>query len=436
MYSESKMHHPLSETQTQLQEKMTDEVMKNGLKTVSFRLDDVLTVMPFAEKEDLFTFMEAEFAPLNRTKNTFTELRKLAQEAAEKKISLDMNLTLAKIYDNIVKYTNMSKENKAFFMKRECELAVEHTVPRAFGKKLFDCAKERKRRIAIVYNGIYPRETVMAMLKKCGYDSMNVLIMTNELKTPDAAEKNFVDALLAKAKCSPQQLLHIGSDVLDDVEKVIMKGAKALLMQSVDPLMVKSGRFRGYIQSEHAYDYDTDKYTALRNVLGLYRLYGFDVPRNKELRSDFCGDGYMMGFLVLGALRLTDGYEPATPLQEAIADALEKCPETAAGAEDMRMMYDAYFGDAFDNYGTSGCEIPLYFLENFAFGSDREILKPYLSDEMYEKWAEIAKEPELAPVYANKVKKNAVAKLADTLFPPGTKVRTITDGVLAKMKRK
>ena len=436
MYTENKMKHPLSEIQTQLQEKMVTEVTKNGLKTVSFKVDDVLTVMPFEDNSDIFTLMEAEFAPLNRTKNTFRELRTTAKEAAEKKISLDMTVTLAKIYDNIQKYTGIKNEDKAFFMKRECELVLKYTVPRSFGKLLFDRAKERKRRVIAVYNGIYPRDVVTAVLKKCGYEGINGLIMTNELKTPDAAEKGFIDSLFGMAKCSPEQLLHIGNDVMNDVETVIMKGAKALLMQSVTPLMIKSGRFRGYVQSEHIYDYDTEKLFALRSVLGLYRLYGFDIPLNKTLRSDFCGDGYMMGFLILGALRLDSSFQPATPLQEALVSALEKCPESAAGAVDFRMMYDAYFGGAFERYGTFGCDIPLYFLENFAFGNDKAILKPYLSDEIFAKWSEIAKEPELAPVYANKAKKNAVAKLADKLFPPGTKVRTITDGVLAKMKKK
>ncbi len=436
MYSENKMHHPLSETQTQLQEKMIAEVTKGGLKTVSFKLDDVLTVTPFAEKADIFTFMEADFAPLNKTKKSFTELRTLAQEAAEKKISLDMNLTLAKIYGNFAKYTNISSESAAVLMQTECALAVKYTIPRAFGKRLFDCAKEKKRRIIIVYTGIYPRETVMAMLKKCGYDAVNGLIMTNELKVPDAAGNGFIEPLLEKAKGGAGQLLHIGNDVKNDVEGIIMKGGKALLMQSVSPLMVRSGRFRGYVQSEHIYDYDTEKFLPFRSVLGLYQLYGFDTPQNKAFRSDFCADSYMLGFLVLGALRLDKEFKPSSPLQEAIVGALEKCPETAAGADDFSMMHDAYFGNVFEKLGTFGCDIPLHFLESFSFAGDREILRPYMSDEIYEKWLETAEEPELAPVYANKAKKNAVQKLADTLFPPGTKVRTITDGVLAKMKRK
>ena len=49
-------------------------------------------------------------------------------------------------------------------------------------------------------------------------------------------------------------------------------------------------------------------------------------------------------------------------------------------------------------------------------------------------WTEGTKEPKLAPVHARRLKKNATAKLADTLFPPGTKVRNIADGMLVKMK--
>jgi hypothetical protein len=49
-------------------------------------------------------------------------------------------------------------------------------------------------------------------------------------------------------------------------------------------------------------------------------------------------------------------------------------------------------------------------------------------------WCENVKEPDLAPVYAHKAKKNALARLADRLFPPETRVRTIVDGILSKRK--
>ena len=77
----------------------------------------------------------------------------------------------------------------------------------------------------------------------------------------------------------------------------------------------------------------------------------------------------------------------------------------------------------------------LVFFENYAYAGDKDILKPYLSESDFGKWAKNAKEPDLAPVYAHKVKKNAIARLADKLFPQGTRVRTIADDILAKGKK-
>ena len=86
-------------------------------------------------------------------------------------------------------------------------------------------------------------------------------------------------------------------------------------------------------------------------------------------------------------------------------------------------------------YGRS-CGFQGYvFLEKYAYSADRDIVSPYLSEDVSDSWTKNDEEPDLAPVYAHKAKKNAVARLADRLFPPGTRVRTIADDILAKGKK-
>jgi hypothetical protein len=80
--------------------------------------------------------------------------------------------------------------------------------------------------------------------------------------------------------------------------------------------------------------------------------------------------------------------------------------------------------------------MPLSFLAKYSAPGDRAMLQGKLEPSVFAEWTEGTKEPKLAPVHARTVKRSATAKLADKLFPPGTKVRNIADGMLVKMKSK
>ena len=100
---------------------------------------------------------------------------------------------------------------------------------------------------------------------------------------------------------------------------------------------------------------------------------------------------------------------------------------------DFKEMYGKYFGEY--DINKSGCEFPLIFIENHSASADRMLLRSCISDSTYKNWSQNVTDPEILPVYSRTVKKNPVSQLADKLFPPGTKVRTIADGILAKSHR-
>ena len=53
--------------------------------------------------------------------------------------------------------------------------------------------------------------------------------------------------------------------------------------------------------------------------------------------------------------------------------------------------------------------------------------------EEFKKWAEMSCEPQLSPVGEN-FHSGKIWKIADTLFPSGTKVRRITENILDRIK--
>ena len=436
MNDELDIIRPASEKQTELTEKMLAEVARNNHAATSFRMWDTLVILPFSQPEDLFLLMEEDFSFFNTGNKTFTELRVEAQRAAERKYALKSNVTLEKIYDIFMKISGVSPSCREKLMTRECDLVQHFAFPRKTGKLLFDKAKYCRNKLIVVIDGFYPRDVAVKILCSCGYGDYSALVIPSENNIPDSAESGLLDAVIKKSGLAPDNILHIGGDLTNDVEAPIRKGMKALMLQPVLPLMVRSGRLRGFIEEKHLYEIDEKPFMALRCALALYAAYGFDAPQNKTPKSDFCSDEYMMGFIILGPLSFIDDFTPQSELQSELIAAMEKNQKIMDGKHDFDKMLYHHFGDFIGKYGSEGCQLALEFLENHSYIGDRNKIIPLLSDKGRKLWGKAASEPVLAPVHAKKRKKGALRKLADKLFPEGTKVRQITDGVLTGKKRK
>lgn len=417
MVKKNSMKNPetvLTPEQEKLLNKMMSEISRPEITTVSFRMKDALTVTPFSSERDIFMLMEEDFRKCGKSSKTFAELRTAAHDTAIKKSG---DASLENIY-KIISKTGKIKDTSGL-IRRECELLENFTMPRNCGKKLYRQALSDGKKIIILCDKTYPEELTKKILSGCGYNNYDDIIFSDDFS--DIPEKSGV---------APSEIMHIGGNVEKDVEIPVLKGAKALLLSPEVPLMVKSGRLRGFIQAAKLLDIDNPEYMALRCAFGLYAMYAFDVPQNKAIKSDFCNNAYMIGFIVFGTLSLAEDFSPENDLQEEILSCYEKKPEVVQGMNDFRNLFEKYFG----RYEIShiGCELPFIFLANHAAQADRMFFRACISDGMYKEWSENITEPEILPVYSRIVKKNALSRLADKLFPTGTKVRTIADRILAQ----
>ena len=436
-FMDKKLNRPFQQSQTDLMNKMKTETENKKYKAVCFKMEDTLTVMPFSEFSDLFLLMNREFESITKKKkNTwdFAQLRLKAQESAEKKFSHKENVTIYKIYDIIGNMSGISREDCERLMNTELELVVKYTFPRDFGEFLFRSSEKSKKKVFIVSESIYPRHILVKILSKCGFETCRELILKSELQIPDTDKRLLFEKVIEKTKVSAEKLLYIGSNVSADVEIPVMNGAKALLVSSVVPLMIKSGRLRSWIQAKYLYDYDKIDFLAFHILMGLYSLYGFDVPQNKVYRSDFCNDPYMIGFVVLGGLSFLKEYQPDKQSQKII-DALNSDERVLKGLKDFKTMYGRYFDD--DDIlknNTKGCESPLIFVRDYFSEGDRQIFKNYMEEKDFSEWCSNVQTPDVVTVYGRKTGQNFLAKLADKMFPPNTKVRNMVDAILFKMK--
>lgn len=426
----------LTAEQKALKEKMLREVGSTAYKAVSFRLTGTLTLTPFSEYGDMFMLMEDEFRDLTTVKGSFTELRIAAGDAAEKKYASEGGATLAKIYDILAKTAKLSSSSCEKLMKRECELAIYFSFPRRFGKELFDKAKATGKKTVILADTVYPRNVIVRILGECGFESCDELVIPSELSLNTSDNRSIYEAVLKKSGAAAPKLLHIGGDVEADVETPIMNGSKALLLSGTVPLMVRSGRLRGFVQAKQVYDYDSPDFLVLHCIFGIYAAYLFDTPINKLPQSDFCGDEYMLGFITGGAALIKSGFAPEKGVGTAVMKALGESARAREGMEDMEKLFHSHFDGHLTKFGDKGCELPFDFLVSHSAIGDRAMMQKYFEPADFAEWTGSSEEPDTAPVYGRKLKRSAASKLADRLFPPGTKVRNIADGLLVKMKGK
>ena len=434
-FRELKLNRQPSEAQKELSGKLMSEVSSSKYRAVSFKLSDVLATTPFYAVSDMFTLMEEDFAALGKkSRKSFYELRTEAEAAAVKKYEIRVRVDLDKIYTIFAKTAGLSDDEKKQLMERECSLIEKYAIPRECVRQLYRKAKNCGKRVIVTAETIYPAATVEAILENCGYSSYDGLVIVSDIKNCTA--ESYYGAVLEKAGVKPDKLLHIGGDVAFDIELPIIKGSKAMLIAPPSVLMNKAGRIRDYCEDKDIFGYSEAKCFGLRCAFGLYSLYGFDTPQNKTALSDFCGDEYMLGFITLGALSLSPESRPQTKVGRAVTEALEKNEKCLRGLEDFKEMYEVFFGDIRDISGNEGCQYPLDFVEGCCSASDRKMLESYIPAQIYKKWGSSVKEPEIVRFTEKKPKQNAASRLADKMFPPGTKVRSITDSILSKGRKK
>ncbi|MDE6101575.1 MAG: hypothetical protein K2F73_01150, partial [Ruminococcus sp.] len=66
---------PLLAEQNELLGRIKREVSGKNIKTVSFKMNDVLVVTPFSAVRDIFMFMENDFRKVSKSRKSFAELR-------------------------------------------------------------------------------------------------------------------------------------------------------------------------------------------------------------------------------------------------------------------------------------------------------------------------------------------------------------------------
>lgn len=191
---------------------------------VSFDIFDTAVLRPFYQPTDLFRLMDEEFCHMvPEESRRFSSLRVLAEaELRREKLYTSgasrEEITLAEIYQYFQQYTALSQGTVDRLMKMEIQLEITFCTSRRSVQNLYQIAKACGKKIAFTTDMYLSRETITAILKKCGYDTWDFLFIScEEGKTKRTG--TLFSLLEEQTGLSPSGIFHIGDNWNSDIEK-------------------------------------------------------------------------------------------------------------------------------------------------------------------------------------------------------------------------
>ncbi|WII09730.1 HAD-IA family hydrolase [Methanomassiliicoccales archaeon LGM-DZ1] len=211
-------------------------------EVVSFDFFDTLAIRPFVRPTDIFTSVE-----ISSGKKGFAAARINAERECRAAHPDDEEVTLDQIYDSIPAVYRLLKD-------AEKEAEIRFITPNPVLKLLFDYAADKGKRIVIISDMYLPKETVQAMIDKCGYGRAERLYISSDLMKTKLKGTLFQYAI-EDLGIRPSGVVHIGDNLISDCRVPKKMGIKAFwVTKNIDALLETDCRMRPFIDSNPQLD--------------------------------------------------------------------------------------------------------------------------------------------------------------------------------------
>lgn len=250
---------------------------------ISFDLFDTLIMRQTYAPEDVARYVECRL----QEKGIFFENFCQRRLQSEKELSKFTAPTLKQIYENLVvmqpEGQKMSAEELADL---EWNIDYDLIIPRKEVCNIFKETVSCGKPVYVVSDTYYSKKQLAEILKKCGITAYKDILASNEYKT--SKTQNLYSVLLKKEKA--EKYLHIGDDIVADIESASRNGLEVCRIYSGGDLLEAAG----YLGLEKYSDDLSD-----RLKIGLFVSNIFNSPFQFEMEDKriTIGDAYNIGYL-------------------------------------------------------------------------------------------------------------------------------------------
>lgn len=263
---------------------------------ISFDIFDTLILRPFDDPKSVF-FLLGEKNKCPGFKRYRILAEKLArQEAFEKNGTYEV--TLRDIYEKLQRYVSLDIEQA---MQYEIETELDLAFANPYMKQVYLEAVNLNKKVIAVSDMYLPSDVIKKMLKKCGYDKFDDIIVSNDYGVSKRSTK-----LYEKVKemyGEDLKYIHIGDNAVSDNRSARRSG--------IDTVFYKNVNARG--NCHRAFDMTSLVGSAYRGIVNAKLQSGF------EQFSQFYEFGYTYaGLLVLGYCNYIHNYTHNNNIQKIL----------------------------------------------------------------------------------------------------------------------
>ena len=191
-------------------------------KYVSFDIFDTLIFRTLKTPEDVFDLVQYRYNLVNKKQIAGFKKKRIAAEQEARKESNWTEVTINDIYSKL----NFETQIKQGLMNLEKEVEVEICLPNPIMVKLLNECRERGQRIIIITDMYLDRDTICNILKKIQVEYDELFISCEHKATKNSGK--LYQIVLKQLKIQPSELVHIGDNPINDIQKACENGITSI----------------------------------------------------------------------------------------------------------------------------------------------------------------------------------------------------------------
>ena len=257
---------------------------------VSFDLFDTLVMRQTPDAEDVLVHLESRLQEKGIIIRNFVVNRL----ESEKELSRSSAPTLFEIYQEVLsklKDSTVVKVTAEYLAQLEWEIDFSLLIPRRDVCDIFNQTVKSGKSVYIVSDTYYNKEQLTKILEKCGVVGYKDILSSSDYGT--GKQQNLYTVLKEKEK--EKKYLHVGDDIVADVENARLHGIEACRVMSGAELLETVGTF-GFINYM-----DT---VSERLKIGIFIAKVFNSPFQFEdmERQIVISNAYDLGYLIFAPM--------------------------------------------------------------------------------------------------------------------------------------
>ena len=252
-------------------------VYKNDV--VSFDIFDTLLKRPYINPYHLLKHLEKYTGKVG-----FYDARLKAERVARKTLNFE-DITLEEIYSYI-------DDQYKDLISVELELEENLLQQNEIAYDIYKLAIENNKKVAIISDIYFPRDFIIRVLSKNGYDKFDYLYLSCETRKTKASG-NMFKLFLKETELDCSKILHIGDNLISDVENATKNGLNSYFLEK---------REDKFLNENKRWKYLYDMFPDLLEISVFLSIYAKKWEQNKNIlknENTYWQDfGYLLGGIV------------------------------------------------------------------------------------------------------------------------------------------